>query len=205
MPAIHIFPLLLSEHSATCNVTADQLSLSFPALCSCLFLQLSMSFMLDMKAATSINVGSGTPEFMAPELYDEEYDDRVDVYSYGMCLLELATLQYPYCECRNAAQIYRKVTLVSSSPLSYWSVILCRQVVHDLHTQRPCCATFLARCIDKYASITCKPLNLLTYLSMKTPTVCKKESTAWTSCMGGNHITCLWLRGTCMHPLPGQT
>ena len=51
---------------------------------------------------------------MAPELYDEEYDDRVDVYSYGMCLLELATLQYPYCECRNAAQIYRKVTLVSA-------------------------------------------------------------------------------------------
>lgn len=49
---------------------------------------------------------------MAPELYDEEYDDRVDVYSYGMCLLELATLEYPYCECRNAAQIYRKVTLV---------------------------------------------------------------------------------------------
>lgn len=52
---------------------------------------------------------------MAPELYDEEYDDRVDVYSYGMCLLELATLQYPYCECRNAAQIYRKVTLVCLS------------------------------------------------------------------------------------------
>ena len=52
---------------------------------------------------------------MAPELYDEEYDDRVDVYSYGMCLLELATLQYPYCECRNAAQIYRKVTLVGAS------------------------------------------------------------------------------------------
>ena len=52
---------------------------------------------------------------MAPELYDEEYDDRVDVYSFGMCLLELATLQYPYSECRNAAQIYRKVTLVSVS------------------------------------------------------------------------------------------
>ena len=51
---------------------------------------------------------------MAPELYDEEYDDRVDVYSFGMCLLELATLEYPYCECRNAAQIYRKVTLVGA-------------------------------------------------------------------------------------------
>ena len=61
-------------------------------------------------------VAAGTPEFMAPELYDEEYDDRVDVYSFGMCLLELATLEYPYSECRNAAQIYRKVTLVRHFP-----------------------------------------------------------------------------------------
>lgn len=59
---------------------------------------------------------AGTPEFMAPELYDEEYDDRVDVYSFGMCLLELATLEYPYSECWNAAQIYRKVTLARLSP-----------------------------------------------------------------------------------------
>lgn len=66
----------------------------------------------DWQVAMSASSDVGTPEFMAPELYDEEYDDRVDVYSYGMCLLELATLQYPYCECRNAAQIYRKVTLV---------------------------------------------------------------------------------------------
>ncbi|KAG7672632.1 putative serine/threonine-protein kinase WNK3 [Nannochloris sp. 'desiccata'] len=53
----------------------------------------------------------GTPEFMAPELYEEDYDDRVDVYSFGMALLELATLEYPYAECTNAAQIYRKVSL----------------------------------------------------------------------------------------------
>lgn len=53
----------------------------------------------------------GTPEFMAPELYEEDYDDRVDVYAFGMALLELATLEYPYAECSNAAQIYRKVML----------------------------------------------------------------------------------------------
>jgi hypothetical protein len=35
---------------------------------------------------------------------------QVDIYSFGMCLLELATLQYPYSECTNPAQIYRKVT-----------------------------------------------------------------------------------------------
>eukprot|EP00798_Chlamydomonas_sp_ICE-L_P004847 gene4846-34604_t len=52
----------------------------------------------------------GTPEFMAPELYEESYNEKVDVYSFGLCLLELATLEYPYSECRNAAQIFKKVT-----------------------------------------------------------------------------------------------
>lgn len=31
-----------------------------------------------------------------------------------MCLLELSTMEYPYSECKNAAQIYRKVSLVSA-------------------------------------------------------------------------------------------
>ena len=56
----------------------------------------------------------GTPEFMAPEMYEEHYDEAVDVYAFGMCMLEMATSEYPYSECQNAAQIYRKVTSVSS-------------------------------------------------------------------------------------------
>ncbi|AQK73468.1 WNK6 [Zea mays] len=52
----------------------------------------------------------GTPEFMAPELYDENYDERVDIYSFGMCLLEIFTLEYPYSECTNPAQIFKKVS-----------------------------------------------------------------------------------------------
>eukprot|EP00245_Coleochaete_scutata_P005945 TRINITY_DN1998_c0_g1_i1.p1 TRINITY_DN1998_c0_g1~~TRINITY_DN1998_c0_g1_i1.p1 ORF type:complete len:1450 (+),score=311.27 TRINITY_DN1998_c0_g1_i1:500-4849(+) len=52
----------------------------------------------------------GTPEFMAPELYEEEYNELVDIYSFGMCLLEMVTFEYPYSECTNAAQIYKKVT-----------------------------------------------------------------------------------------------
>ncbi|XP_020596116.1 probable serine/threonine-protein kinase WNK3 [Phalaenopsis equestris] len=52
----------------------------------------------------------GTPEFMAPELYEEEYNELVDIYAFGMCLLELVTFEYPYAECKNAAQIYKKVT-----------------------------------------------------------------------------------------------
>ncbi|KAL1332421.1 hypothetical protein HN51_061229 [Arachis hypogaea] len=52
----------------------------------------------------------GTPEFMAPELYEEEYNELVDVYSFGMCVLEMLTSEYPYSECANPAQIYKKVT-----------------------------------------------------------------------------------------------
>ncbi|KAL7596028.1 serine/threonine-protein kinase WNK8 isoform X1 [Lactuca sativa] len=52
----------------------------------------------------------GTPEFMAPELYEEEYNELVDIYSFGMCILELITCEYPYSECRNQAQIYKKVS-----------------------------------------------------------------------------------------------
>lgn len=56
----------------------------------------------------------GTPEFMAPELYEENYNELVDVYSYGMCILEMITSEYPYSECTNPAQIYKKVISVRS-------------------------------------------------------------------------------------------
>jgi len=51
---------------------------------------------------------------MAPELYDENYNELADIYSFGMCMLELATSQYTYRECRNSAQIYKKVSSVST-------------------------------------------------------------------------------------------
>ncbi|XP_076809454.1 uncharacterized protein LOC143452388 isoform X1 [Clavelina lepadiformis] len=52
----------------------------------------------------------GTPEFMAPEMYEEHYDESIDIYAFGMCMLEMITGDYPYYECLNAAQIFRKVT-----------------------------------------------------------------------------------------------
>ncbi|XP_044469964.1 probable serine/threonine-protein kinase WNK6 isoform X3 [Mangifera indica] len=52
----------------------------------------------------------GTPEFMAPELYEENYNELADIYSFGMCMLEMVTFEYPYSECRNSAQIYKKVS-----------------------------------------------------------------------------------------------
>ncbi|KAL0313405.1 UNVERIFIED_CONTAM: Serine/threonine-protein kinase WNK8 [Sesamum radiatum] len=63
----------------------------------------------------------GTPEFMAPELYEEEYNELVDIYSFGMCMLELVTCEYPYSECKNQAQIYKKVTS-GIKPAAFWKV-----------------------------------------------------------------------------------
>lgn len=47
---------------------------------------------------------------MAPELYDENYNEKVDIYAFGMLLLEIVTREVPYHECANPAQIYKKVT-----------------------------------------------------------------------------------------------
>ncbi|XP_057442138.1 probable serine/threonine-protein kinase WNK4 isoform X2 [Lotus japonicus] len=63
-----------------------------------------------LRGSDSAHSVIGTPEFMAPELYEEEYNELADVYSFGMCVLEMITSDYPYSECSNPAQIYKKVT-----------------------------------------------------------------------------------------------
>ncbi|KAB5532052.1 hypothetical protein DKX38_018722 [Salix brachista] len=72
-----------------------------------------------LQQARSAHSVIGTPEFMAPELYEEEYNELVDIYAFGMCLLELVTVEYPYVECTNAAQIYKKVTSLLLDILLY--------------------------------------------------------------------------------------
>lgn len=49
---------------------------------------------------------------MAPELYEENYNELIDVYSFGMCFLEMITSEFPYSECNNAVHIYKKVASV---------------------------------------------------------------------------------------------
>ncbi|GAB4843404.1 hypothetical protein Ancab_013366 [Ancistrocladus abbreviatus] len=63
----------------------------------------------------------GTPEFMAPEVYAEEYNELVDIYSFGMCVLEMVTFDYPYSECGHPAQIYKKV-MTGKKPDAFYKV-----------------------------------------------------------------------------------
>ena len=43
-------------------------------------------------------------------MYSELYDESIDVYAFGMCLLEMATGEYPYQECTKPFEIYKRVT-----------------------------------------------------------------------------------------------
>lgn len=62
---------------------------------------------------------------MAPEMYEEKgYSEKVDIYAFGMCLLEMVTGDYPYNECKNAAQIYKKVSQVLAPSPQLCSIVL---------------------------------------------------------------------------------
>lgn len=52
----------------------------------------------------------GTPAFMAPELYGDDNDHRVDTYAFGMCMLEMVTLETPFAECATQGQVFQKVS-----------------------------------------------------------------------------------------------
>lgn len=51
----------------------------------------------------------GTPEFMAPEVYKGKYGLKADIYSLGMCVLEMVTIEKPYKECENIYNIFENV------------------------------------------------------------------------------------------------
>ena len=49
---------------------------------------------------------AGTPEFMAPEVNQGKYNFKSDIYSLGLSLIELLTVQKPYKECEGSLNIY---------------------------------------------------------------------------------------------------
>jgi len=51
----------------------------------------------------------GTPEFMAPEYYTQNYTTAVDIWAFGMAIIEMVVGQCPYAG-DNVGQIFQKVT-----------------------------------------------------------------------------------------------
>lgn len=54
---------------------------------------------------------AGTKAFIAPEVYQGKYTSLCDIYSLGMCILEMVTLELPYKECDNIMTIYEHVVI----------------------------------------------------------------------------------------------
>uniref|UniRef100_A0A7S0BR62 Protein kinase domain-containing protein n=1 Tax=Rhodosorus marinus TaxID=101924 RepID=A0A7S0BR62_9RHOD len=50
-----------------------------------------------------------SPELSAPDLHREKHTEKVDIYAFGMCLLQMVSMEYPYSECENSAVVLRKV------------------------------------------------------------------------------------------------
>lgn len=51
----------------------------------------------------------GTAEYMSPECLQGKYTHKADVYSFGMALLEMYTLQKPYTRFRTVSQLYMEI------------------------------------------------------------------------------------------------
>ncbi|KAF7262548.1 hypothetical protein EG68_00163 [Paragonimus skrjabini miyazakii] len=67
----------------------------------------------DFGLATHVNNSGrktmlGTLGFMAPEIFDEKYDEKVDIYAFGMLMLEVMTNRTPYDECETVMQVAAK-------------------------------------------------------------------------------------------------
>lgn len=60
----------------------------------------------------------GTPEFMAPDFYNEFYTEKVDIWAFGMAVIEMVTGETPYFGL-NPVQIYRKVSEVRNTLFLY--------------------------------------------------------------------------------------
>ena len=64
----------------------------------------------------------GTPQYMAPELYEERYGPSVDIYSFGLCVLEMCTHTTPYAECKTHLEIYNRV-ISGKKPQSFERIL----------------------------------------------------------------------------------
>jgi len=64
----------------------------------------------DPQASPNMTTMTGTPMYMAPEIFtNASYTSAVDVWSYGVLLVRLFTLESPYPSSTTSAQLIRKV------------------------------------------------------------------------------------------------
>jgi serine/threonine protein kinase len=81
-------------------------------VCVCVYHSINASLTVCVHQHSSHRPRPGLPEFRAPEMYDGAYTESVDVYSFGLAVLQMATMKLPFAECRhNEEQIRLQATV----------------------------------------------------------------------------------------------
>ncbi|XP_021842027.2 probable serine/threonine-protein kinase WNK9 [Spinacia oleracea] len=62
-----------------------------------------------IETGSSLQGRYGTKLFMAPEIYRGNYNEMVDIHSFGMCVILMVTRVIPYIECKNKDEFYAKI------------------------------------------------------------------------------------------------
>lgn len=116
----------------------------------------------------------GTPEYMAPEMMDDKdigYDEKVDIYAFGMCMLEMITNEIPFKECTGIGHLFKKIAS-HNKPDSLYSVkspearSIIEQCIHYDPKERPSSTTLrnnsfftLVSDLDNDEELICKDYN----------------------------------------------
>lgn len=92
-------PPLIHRHVTCDNIfmSANEGTIKLGDACS--------SILLQMKRLQS----SISPEYFAPELFEDEYDEKIDIYALGICLLEIVSGEVPYSEAKHLCGVYKRL------------------------------------------------------------------------------------------------
>eukprot|EP00668_Euglena_longa_P018379 GGOE01022938.1.p1 GENE.GGOE01022938.1~~GGOE01022938.1.p1 ORF type:complete len:792 (-),score=142.23 GGOE01022938.1:1007-3382(-) len=88
-------------------------------------------------------------EFMAPEAMEGNYTCKGDVYSFGMCVLEMVTGQKPYAECRGNEKEIRERVATGRLPQALNTIAFDEYRIHDGQI-RTDAKEFISLCLAPY-------------------------------------------------------
>ena len=92
------------------------------------------------KSNPELETAGGTPEWMSPEaLRNDNVDELSDVYSFGIILWELITLNYPWHELNDPVQIVGKVAFLHHRPkIPSWVETEMEELLSDCWSRESC-------------------------------------------------------------------
>ena len=108
------------------------------------------------KSNPELETAGGTPEWMSPEaLRNDNVDELSDVYSFGIILWELITLNYPWHELKDPVQIVGKVAFLHHRPkIPSWVETEMEELLLDCWSRDSCDRPEFVRILELLQTVT---------------------------------------------------